>query len=121
MCGSPGTQKRFVPEKEIKYLDGLVRGVYAKQDLPEGHILSDEDVYLAIPLLKGQISCRELMAGEVLMQPITADAPVLIDDIDSPYANNPSLKKLIYDRGLDATPVSESKKEEPKKGRISGF
>ena len=26
--------------KEIAYLDSLVRGVYAKRDLPEGHILT---------------------------------------------------------------------------------
>ena len=39
MCGAPGTQKRIPPKKEIEYLDALVRGVYAKRDLPEGHIL----------------------------------------------------------------------------------
>ena len=59
----------IAPEKEIRYLDALVRGVYARQDLPEGHVISDEDVYLAIPLLKGQVSCRELMRGEVLLRP----------------------------------------------------
>jgi sialic acid synthase SpsE len=101
MCGSPGTQRRIVPPKETAYLDTLVRGVYARRDLPEGHILSDEDVYLAIPLLKGQISCRELMRGEVLLQPIRRDAPIFIDAIDSPYASIPSLRDLIYARGLD--------------------
>ena len=70
MCGAPGTQKRMPPQKEIDYLDSLVRGVYAKRDLPEGHILTDEDVYLAIPLQQGQISCRELMRGEVLLKPV---------------------------------------------------
>ncbi len=34
MCGAPGTQKRQPPRKEIEYLDALVRGVYAKTDLP---------------------------------------------------------------------------------------
>ena len=29
MCGTPGTQKRIPTEKEVSYLDGLVRGVYA--------------------------------------------------------------------------------------------
>jgi sialic acid synthase SpsE len=101
MCGSPGTQRRMSPQKEVAYLDALVRGVYAKRDLPEGHILSDEDVYLAVPLLKGQISCRELMRGEVLLQPVRRDEAVLIDAIDSPYASIPSLRDLIYSRGLD--------------------
>jgi len=104
MCGAPGVFKRIPPRQEIEYLDALVRGVYVKRDLPAGHALSEEDVYLAIPLLKGQMSCRELMSGEKLLREIKADAPIMIDDIDSPYAFNDSLKKLIYNRGLDATP-----------------
>lgn len=100
MCGAPGTQKRIPPAREIQYLDGLVRGVYARRNLPKGHALSDEDVYLAIPLQKGQISCRELMRGEVLLQDIGADRPVMIDAIDSPYAASESLKALIYGRGI---------------------
>jgi len=91
------------PVKEIQYLDSLVRGVYVRRDLPEGHILHDEDVYLAIPLLQGQISCRELMRGEVLLHGLSKDEPIRIDDIDSPYANIPSLRELIYRRGLPET------------------
>ena len=58
MCGSSGITKRIPPKKEIEYLDGLVNGVHAKTDLVEGSSLSDNAVYLAIPLKKGQISCR---------------------------------------------------------------
>ena len=101
MCGSAGTQKRIPTQKETAYLDSLVRGVYARRDLPEGHVLTDDDVYLAIPLQKGQISCRELMRGEVLRQSIRRDEAVMIDMIDSPYASIPSLRNLIYSRGLD--------------------
>jgi N-acetylneuraminate synthase len=100
MCGAPGTRKRVPHQREIAYLDVLVRGVYARRDLPAGHALSDEDVYLAIPLQKGQISCRELMHGEVLLHAIGADQPVTIDAIDSPYAANDQLKALIYRRGI---------------------
>jgi len=101
LCGASGTQKRIPPRRETDYLDTLVRGVYAKHDLPEGHSLSDDDVYLAIPLLKGQLSCRELMRGELLLRPVTKDAPIRIDDIESPYSQIPSLRHTIYSRGLD--------------------
>ena len=100
MCGAPGSRKRLPQRREIEYLDRLVRGVYARRDLPAGHALSDDDVYLAVPLQRGQISCRELMHGEVLLSNIAADAPLRIDDIDSPYAHNEQLKALIYARGL---------------------
>ncbi len=103
MCGSPGTQKRIPPKEEIEYLDSLVRGVYAKRDLPEGHSLADDDVYLAIPLQRGQISCRELMRGEVLLKAVGKDEPIMIDAIDSPYAHIPSLRNLIYGRGLETS------------------
>ena len=100
MCGAPGTQKRNPPPREIQYLNALVRGVYASKNLPKGHILGDGDVYLAIPLQKGQISCRELMRGEILLQDIEADRPINIDMIDSPYADSEPLKAMIYNRGL---------------------
>jgi sialic acid synthase SpsE len=106
MCGAPGTQKRLPPQKEISYLDSLVRGVYAKHELPIGHVLEESDVYLAIPLQQGQISCRELMRGEVIRKPVAKDQAIMIDAIDSPYANIPSLTELIYHRGLPAQPAA---------------
>ena len=100
MCGAPGEAWKVSTRAEIEYLDALVRGVYAVRDLPAGQTLRDEDVYLAIPLQKGQISCRELMRGEVLMRDVPADGPIHIEDIDSPYANNDDLKRVILERGL---------------------
>lgn len=104
MCGAAGIQKRISTEKEIQYLDALVRGIYAKRDLPKGYQLTQQkmydDIYAAIPLQKGQISCRELMAGEVLLKDIKKDEPINIEDIDCVYASNLDLKKLILNRGI---------------------
>ncbi len=104
MCGGPGTAKRTPPAKEIAYLDSLVRGVYALRDLPAGYVLRHEsmfdDIYLAIPLQQGQLSCRELMNGETLLVDIAKDAPLKIDSIDTPYAASPSLKAAICKRGI---------------------
>ena len=72
MCGPAGDGWRSCSRAEVEYLHGLVRGVYAARDLQAGHALSDEDIYLAIPLQKGQISCRELMRGEVLLRDVQA-------------------------------------------------
>ena len=101
ICGAPSGYKRIADTKETVYLDALVRGVYAKRDIKAGDSISEDDVYLAIPLQRGQISCRELMSGEVLLKDIKQDAPIMIDDIDSPYAYNQSLKEKIYERGLE--------------------
>jgi sialic acid synthase SpsE len=100
MCGPPGTEKRIPPEKEIRYLDALVRGVYARHDLEAGHVLTDENVYLAIPLQKGQISCRELVAGEVLARPCAKDEPLKLDNFDNPYSRSETLRALIENRGV---------------------
>lgn len=100
MCGGPGTDKRIPSRAEVEYLDALVRGVYVRRTLPSGHRLSDDDVYLAVPLLKGQLSCRELIAGEVLAKPIEADAPLTLDVLDNPYSRTAMLREQIENRGL---------------------
>jgi N-acetylneuraminate synthase len=103
MCGAPGSQKRIPPQKEISYLDSLVRGVYARHELKAGQELTSEDIYLAIPLLKGQLSCRELMQGEMMTTNCAPDEAVMIDMIDGPHARNQGLRDLIYKRGLEAS------------------
>lgn len=100
MCGGSGQTKRIPPRAEIEYLDALVRGVYAKRDLPVGHKLRDEDVFLAIPLQHGQLSCRELIAGEALAQPVAANAPITINHLNNPYSRSPELRRQIETRGL---------------------
>ena len=100
MSGPSGETWKVSSRAEIEYLDSLVRGVYAARDLPAGHALQDDDIYLAIPLQRGQISCRELMRGEVVMKNVKAHEAIHIDDIDSPYATNNDLKRLIMERGL---------------------
>ncbi len=100
MCGAPGTEKAQSTQKEIDYLTSLVRGVYAKRDLKAGKILTSDDYYLAIPLQKGQLSCRELLNDQVLAQDISKDAPLMVDSLDSLYNRDETLKKQLSTRGL---------------------
>jgi N-acetylneuraminate synthase len=104
MCGGRSRSKRIISKKEIEYLDALVRGAYAKKDLEPGYVFSKEaferDFYLAIPLRKGQLSCREVLNGASLINGIKVDEPLTIEHVNGPYSENESLKKLILNRGL---------------------
>lgn len=104
MCGSASEERRICSKNEIEYLDALVRGVYAKNDIEPGYIISNEtfskDFYLAIPLQKGQLSCREIINGEMIVNKIPAGSPLKITDIDNPYSKNNQLTELIQKRGV---------------------
>lgn len=104
MCGGSSNSRRVISRKETEYLDALVRGVYARCDLQSGLTITkdnfDKYFYLAIPLQKGQLSCREVVNGEKLTSDISAHSPLKIANIDGPYSTNPSLTKIIENRGI---------------------
>lgn len=104
MCGGRSRSKRIISKKEVQYLDALVRGAYAKRDIESGYVFTkdsfERDFYLAIPLRKGQLSCREIMSGECLTSQIKADGPLTIDHVGGPYSQNAGLKEFILNRGL---------------------
>jgi len=104
MSGGSGDSRRNISKKETEYLNDLVRGIYAKRDIEDGYIFSkesfDDDFYLAVPLHKGQLSCREIMNGEKLLKSIKKDEMLLIDHVDGPYSTNDSLRDQIKNRGL---------------------
>lgn len=103
MCGGAGSQRRVLPSREIQYLDKLVRGVYARRELPVGYAIShasfNEDFYLAVPLQKGQLSCREILGGLTLKQAIGADGALMIDSIAGDFLGR-DLRQVIEKRGL---------------------
>lgn len=100
MCGAPGTEKILSSQKEIDYLNTLVRGVYAKRDLPVGHVLTEDDYYLAIPLQKGQLSCRELLNDQRTAISVNAHEPLMVDTVDSLYNHDKKLREKLQQRGL---------------------
>lgn len=97
--GGSTTQRRSIPEKEVVYLDELVRGVYAKKNLQPGARLTMDDVYFAIPLQKGQISVREFNETEEITGEIAKDAPVCIAKVRANYLTNEK-KEIIRKRGI---------------------
>ena len=105
MCGAPGTSKRIPSRRELEYLDGLLRGVYASCDLAVGATIDASKVFLAIPLLKGQLSCRELIAGDVLVRPLRRGEPITMDCLESPSDDaRDVISGRISQRGLVGIP-----------------
>jgi N-acetylneuraminate synthase len=102
MCGGSPNERRRLPPRETAYLDSLVRGVYARRDLPAGHVLTDDDYYLAIPLQKGQLSCRELITGDALVAGVRQDQPITIELFDNPYGRPGFLHQKIAERGIES-------------------
>jgi N-acetylneuraminate synthase len=104
MCGGRSQSRRVISKRETEYLNALVRGAYARRDLEAGYVFTkdgfERDFYLAIPLRKGQLSCREVMNGEKLVCGIKADQALSIDHIGGPYSENENLRNLILERGL---------------------
>lgn len=104
MLGGSPDRRRILPVEEIKYLDALVRGIYAKREIPEDYEFHSstfsEDFRLAIPLRKGQLSTREILNGLRTVRSLKAGAPLTINDINGPYNEQEELRSQIMNRGL---------------------
>ena len=105
MSGGVNDQKRVIPNKETKYLDELLRGIYARKNIEQGTIIDSKNFseffYLAIPLQKGQISCREIINGISVTQDVSKDKPLTVEHIDGPYNTESDLKNMILNRGSE--------------------
>jgi N-acetylneuraminate synthase len=110
MCGGASTARRMLPEKEVKYLDALVRGYYAKRDIPAGAALSPSDFYLAIPLQQGQLSCREIIEGAALERGIKAHAPLTLEHAGESLGLDAKQICAIRQRGLALLPAATTVK-----------
>ena len=103
MSGGTPEVKRSISQKEILYLDALVRGVYAKKNLEQGYVFDsskfNDDFYLAVPLQKGQLSTREILNGEILSLGIQKDEPLKIQNVQN-LSKNQEIKKFIESRGF---------------------
>lgn len=104
MCGGRRQSRRFISKKETEYLNALVRGVYAKRDIKSGFLFDkaslDANFYLAIPLQKGQLSCREIISGEKLCADIKANEPLTVNHLENLQSQQSHARAVISARGV---------------------
>lgn len=86
MSGVKGA-RRSISGKEKEDLDGLKRGVFAKQNFKIGEKLTLDKVYFAIPSIPGQLLANELSKYTEFTAKtgIEKDAPALTKDFETKY------------------------------------
>ena len=109
MNGSTMKTRRHISRKEKSYLNNLVRGVYAKGAVPSGTMIDqsnfDEYFFLAVPLLKGQLSGQETLVGAVLAKEIKSGEGLYISDISNAEQALEVDAKEILERGRETDKI----------------
>jgi N-acetylneuraminate synthase len=100
MCNGSTTNLHVPPCKEINYINEHVRGLYAKRALQPGDEINLDNFYMAVPIHKGQLSCREVMSGGKLIREIKPDYPLMLDEINADYLKDEKQIQIIRERGL---------------------
>lgn len=84
MCGISGA-RRDIYEKEKSDLQGLMRGVFAKEDIAADQKITQENTFLAIPNLDGQIVANDMSKySEFFAQrDVKAGEPIYFSDVSA--------------------------------------
>ena len=93
MCGVRGKRPDFT-EDELSSLHGLGRGVFARRPISSGERISTEDIFLAIPVMDGQITANDLSKYTEFhaQAEINTNAPVLLAEV-----SKVDVREKVYD------------------------
>ena len=83
---------------ETEALNSLRRGVYARSNVNSGAVLTESDVYFAMPYVEGQLESGQWMDGTKAVQKVKKDAPLMTAGVSLPSSSNAKiLKDAIHD------------------------
>lgn len=77
-----GSKDFFENKKEKTYIEGRLRGYFAKTDIEKGAPLKKDDFYQAIPISKNQISIEKRITGSIAKRDIKKDECINYDYIE---------------------------------------
>jgi len=93
ILGSYGREN--VLEEETAALDSLKRGVFLRNSVEDGELISRSDVYFAFPYREGQVSSSEFRSGGVITQAISGDDPIMLSDFQPVLAPTYHLEQIL--------------------------
>ena len=115
----------YAPPHQLQgkaYLDNLVRGVYAKGAIPAGTKIDqcnfDEYFFLAVPLLKGQLSGRETIVSATLAKEIGAGEGLLSLTFRMPIRHWDLMLRKYWNAVAKLTSASENQRRYQRKKPI---
>lgn len=85
---------KTITSDEIKSLESLSRGVWAKTKIKKGDYIKKEDVFFAMPYQEGQLKSGDLKTGIIATKDYAPLAPILEKPLDNPMKN---IRTLIHD------------------------
>ena len=96
--------KKLITEEEIKSLESLSRGVYAKTNIKKGQFIKKSDVFFAMPYQDGQLKSGELKTGIVASRDYVALEPINEKTIENPLKDVReiihSVKAMLNEAGI---------------------
>ena len=105
MCGSSRDERRYAARARRSATSTRWSAASTRASLPRGRgAQATTTSTWRSRSRRARSRPREFMRGEVLLHDVQPDAPIMIDAVDSPYAENEGLKGLIYDRGIEPLP-----------------
>ena len=95
ICGS---QTRVVDPEEIKSIDTLRRGVFAKSPIKKGEPISSDQVFFAMPFQSGQLDSGHWKSGIIAQADIDTNQPLLVESLQIPLDPDYQLiKDVVHD------------------------
>ena len=80
--------------------DLMPYGIYSIPEISMVGRNEDDLTKHGVPYAVGIARYREIARGQMLLKDIAKDAPLRVDEVDSPYAYDDELKQFVLSRGL---------------------
>ncbi|MGF7143661.1 N-acetylneuraminate synthase [Anaerotaenia torta] len=104
ICRTKKENDKYVSQEELDSLRSLMRGVYLKKDVKEGTLVTEEDVYFAMPCQEKQMTSGEFVDGMEAGRDYIANAPFMekrkLTDLNLVRSVVHDAKGMLYEAGI---------------------